>query len=320
VTAFIDALLEAVAAYERKPEEESARSAFLGGLKAGEVLRVYQAFRTMTDELNARRPKDGLYCLVTRETLMGMAVSHRSEAGVAAIGLLEPAPAYYVKLHDLLALHAYMSVSTGQPRDIVDTVTPVSASRQPVSYSNRQGMGPPPEPPPAIEVPPVPLAPVAQQSAYPAHPVAAAAATGAPRPMAAQPPRPMAAQPQRPTVPPVVPAIPPPALVEREGFVDVTASGLEGLTDDQIVAAVTSEGAVDPSLVVGMAEAMALDPTFMGSSGSQPQSPGEMAVRHPLMAQQTDPRTGSPIGVGVGIGPTPQQLQRMRRKMEGGDT
>lgn len=319
VTAFIDALQAAFAAFEAKDEDEgngtgsgsgadeppiSPRHSVFGGLKAEHVLALYQAYRAMTADLKGHQPVEGMFCVVTREALMGMAISHKSSFAVNAVRMLEPAPAYRVKLADLLSLHALM-VAT--PTDETDT-----PADQIVSYSARPNIGPPPEPPVALAIPQVP--PLAQ--AVPMHPVAMAAATGAPRTVTAQ----VVARPESvPPVPPIRPAIPRPQaqpnpLVGTEGFVDVAASGLSGLTDDEVVMAVTQGAAMDPSLV----DAGAFDPSVAGSSGGQPQAPGQLPVQHPLIAQQMDPRTGAPIGGGVGVGPTPQQLLKMRRNLEGG--
>lgn len=309
VTAFIDALTECIAAYEQSPEEGKPRPV-CGGIRAQHVLSLYQAYRAMSAELASHRPAEGLFCVVTREQLVGMAVEHRSEIALNAIRSLEPAPGYMVRLQDLLALHALMAEEGSR-----SGLASASSGDQPKSYSGSSGRGHlalPAEPPAAIELPQIPVA----QSVAPGPPVPQTRVQVSPQPMPAvvaaavprafvpaiqPPPRPIAAQP------------PAQGLVGSEGFVDVEASGLEGLSDDQVIAAVTAGGQVDPSV----AAFNSLDPSLAGSSGNQPQAPGQMSVQHPLIQQVQDPRTGMPIG-GPQVGPSPQELQRMRRRMEGG--
>ena len=96
----------------------------------------------------------------------------------------------------------------------------------------------------------------------------------------------------------------------------VPSTGLAGLTDDEIVDMVTRNAQTAPAQAASAPTQPPPAPT--GSSLHQPQQPGALPVQHPFVPQARDPQTGLAGGTAP-RGPSPQELQRMRRRIEGGE-
>lgn len=164
-------------------------------------------------------------------------------------------------------------------------------------------MGPEKKQEPRADVADVPIVPPAPDNPRPANGILPGAPQPQPFPVAPTVARPAVTQPMAAALP---------AGSVRDGFVDLEAAGLEGLNDDDIVAAVTGGVQLPTNLSANP------QPRNMGAGSSQntPQPPGDLPQPHPLIQQARDPSTGSVMPGPVG--PSPQELKAMRFRIESG--